>query len=78
MAVLSDELLGKVVGGALTQEAQDWITRNEEEIRARAKAKGLGGMADWALSLVQNCKEVYDIEKLKNTLSAYIDVSGLV
>lgn len=77
MEKLDFDELAKVVGGTLTQAAEEWITRNESTIRSRAKAKGLGGLADYALSQVKGCKQEYDVDALKSFLAGYIQVDDL-
>ena len=70
MKALSDEELGKITGGVLTEEAAAWIERNRSTIVSRAPLF-LRGLVDVAFNAVNDSAEVYDVPKLIQALKDY-------
>lgn len=74
---LTEDELKKAIGGILTKEAKDWITKHKDEVNARSYAAGYNSWIDLLYVVLANQAEVYDVAKLKETISKQFDVSDL-
>ena len=79
MKALSENELENVSGGTLSQEASEWVGRNESIVRSRARQSGISDwMVDYALSYVTNGSTYYDVPALKNAIANFgVNVSDL-
>ena len=74
--VLDDEILDKIGGGVLTDEARDWANRNINKVEERLKEANspFAGMGKVGVMMAESSSDLINTAGLKNLIK---DISGV-
>ena len=73
---ISDEELKSVIGGKLMPDAQEWFSRNEDELKKRFIDR-FGQFAGFMWAIVHEAPHELSLADLKRNLSEYFYIDDL-